>query len=227
MTAERAGDARATRPTPGTVVAAEIAMMDYPVQVDVLSPPRFERMQLLLRIVLSIALGWIGITAGWLVCLLYFALPLFAAIALSTVAGERYRRKLWRVLDWLLRLSGFMLMIVDRFPTDDEEDDDLRIAVRFTGKPTVGSALGRLVTSFPSGIVLVVLWFVSSILWVVGALVVLVAGWMPQPILGYQRAILRWQARLVAYHASLVAEYPPFTLDTGITDDHALATVRM
>ena len=201
-------------------------MMDYPVQVDVISPLRFERIQLLLRVALSIALGWIGITAGWLACLLYVALPLFAAIALSAVAGERYRQKLWRVLDWLLRFSGFMLMVADRFPTGDD-DDDIRIAVRFTGKPTVGSALGRLVTSLPSGIVLMVLWFVSSILWVVGAVVVLVAGWMPQPILGYQRAILRWQARLVAYHASLVAEYPPFALDTGITDDHSLATVRM
>jgi hypothetical protein len=202
-------------------------MMDYPVQVDVISPPRFERIQILLRIALSIALGWIGITAGWLVCVLYFALPVFAAIALSTVAGERYREKLWRVLDWLLRFSGFMLMVVDRFPTGDEEDNEIRVAVRFTGKPTVGSALLRLLTSLPSGIALMVLWFVSSILWVVGAIVVLVGGWMPQPILGYQRAILRWQARLVAYHASLVAEYPPFTLDTGITDDPTLATVRM
>ncbi|HEY5934860.1 MAG TPA: DUF4389 domain-containing protein [Kofleriaceae bacterium] len=202
-------------------------MRDYPVHVDVISPPRFERIQVLLRIVLAIALAGIGITGGWLVCLLYFALPIFAAVAVSAVGGDLYRTKLWRVLAWGLKFSGFMLMIVDRFPSGDDDDDNIAIDIQLTGKPTVASALGRLVMSLPSGVVLVVLWFVSSILWLVGAAVVLVAGWMPQPILGYQRAILRWQARLVAYHASLVAEYPPFSLDTGAVDDHPLTAVRV
>lgn len=202
-------------------------MVDYPVSVDVISPLRFERIQLLLRIVFAAVLGWIGITAGWLVCLLYFALPVIAAISLSAVVGDRYRTKLWRVLDWLLRLGAFMAMVVDRFPAGDDEDGDVRIDIRFTGKPTVASALGRLVMSLPSGFILMILWFVSSVLWVIGAFAVLFTTRMPQPILGYQRAILRWEARLVAYHASLVEEYPPFALDTGTSGEHTLATVRV
>lgn len=202
-------------------------MVDYPVSVDVVSPLRFERIQLLLRIVFAAVLGWIGITAGWLVALLYFALPVVAAISLSAAVGDRYRTKLWRVLDWLLRLGAFMAMVVDRFPAGDDDDGDVRIDIRFTGKPTVASALGRLVMSLPSGFILMILWFVSSVLWVIGAFAVLFVARMPQPILAFQRGILRWQARLVAYHASLVEEYPPFSLDTGISDEHPLATVRV
>jgi hypothetical protein len=57
--------------------------------------------------------------------------------------------------------------------------------------------------------------FVGGLLWVMGALVVIAGAPVPDWILGWQRGVLRWQARLVAYHASLVAEYPPFSFDTG------------
>jgi len=83
-----------------------------------------------------------------------------------------------------------------------------------SGTPTVGSALLRLVTSVPSGLVLIVLWFVSGLLWLYSAAVVLFDAPIPRSILGFQRAIVRWQTHLVAYHASLVDEYPPFELHT-------------
>lgn len=187
-----------------------------PVSVEVASPVRFDRIQLLLRMILSIGLAWIGITTGWLVCMLFVALPVIAAITITTNGSERYSEEIGpgvaRVLAWLLQLCAFMLLLVDRFPT--ENDGPVRITFRFTGKPTVGSALARLLTSIPSGLVLGVLWFVSGVLWVIAAFSVLVTETVPGAILGYQRGILRWNARLVAYHASLVEEYPPFALDT-------------
>jgi hypothetical protein len=193
-------------------------MPAHPVEVEVLSPPHFERLQLLLRIALAVMFGWIGITAGWLVCALFGALPLIAAIVVSTSSGERYlgevAPRLWRVLAWLLELSAFMLLLVDRFPTGPA-DDWVRITIRFTGKPTVGSALLRFITSIPSGFVLMLLWFVSGVLWVVSALLVIVGAPIPESILGFQRGVVRWNARLVAYHASVVEEYPPFSFDTG------------
>ena len=76
------------------------------------------------------------------------------------------------------------------------------------------TALSRLLTSIPSGIVLCFLWFVSGILWLFAAVAVLLGAAMPGSILAFQRGVLRWQARLVAYHASLVEEYPPFSFDT-------------
>ena len=41
--------------------------MSSPVHVEINSPPSFERVQVLLRILLTIALGWVGVTVGWLV----------------------------------------------------------------------------------------------------------------------------------------------------------------
>jgi hypothetical protein len=194
---------------------------DYPVHLEVSSPARFDRVQLALRIALAIVLAWLGITAGWLMCLLYATLPVVAAIGISSVGSERFASelapRLWRVLRWLLQLSAFMALLVDRFPTG--EDDAVQLDVRITGKPTIGSALSRLVTSLPSGFVLLLLWFVSGILWVIAALLVLLGGPMPPAILAFQRGALRWSARLVAYHASLVEEYPPFSFDTG--DGHS------
>jgi len=188
---------------------------EYPVQVEVTSPSRFDRVQVLLRIALSIILGWIGITAGWIICMMFGVLPLIAAIAISSVGAVRYHSEIatrvWRVLGWFLELWAYMALLVDRFPI---ERGDVRIDIRFTGVPTIGSALSRLITSIPSGIVLSVLWFVSGVVWLVAAVIVLLGGAMPASILAYQRGVLRWQARLVAYHASLVEEYPPFSIDT-------------
>lgn len=194
-------------------------MTSYPVRVDVSSPAMFERTQLALRVVLTIVLGWIGITAGWLVCLLYGALPVLAAIGISSQGSERYVQqdgpRLWRAIAWLLQLSAFMLLLTDRFPTGGSE---VRIELRATGKPSVGSALTRLVTSIPSALVLALMWCVSSVLWIVAALQILLHQRVSRSILGFQRAVLRWNARLVAYHASLVFEYPPFAVDDD--DEH-------
>lgn len=193
--------------------------MTYPVHVDISSPASFDRTQLALRMLLAIVLGWIGITVGWLVCLLYGALPVLAAIGISSRGGERYVTedgpRIWRVLAWLLEVSAFMLLLTDRFPTGQTS---ARIELRPTGHPSVGSALWRLVTSIPSALVLGVLWFVSGILWVVAAVQILIHERVSRSIVGFQRAVLRWNARLVAYHASLVYEYPPFVVDDD--DEH-------
>ena len=198
---------------------------DYPVQIDLHSPPHFERVQLLLRIGIAMLLGWVGLTAGWLVCLLFGALPLIAAVAISS-GRDAYLKEvappIWSVLDWLLRLSAYMLLLVDRFPTDEARS--VVTEIRYTGQPTVDTALARLITSIPSGLVLMLLWCVSSVVWIVAALAVLFGLSMPRSILAFQRGVLRWQARLVAYHASFVAEYPPWSFDTATPSGAALAT---
>jgi hypothetical protein len=210
----------------GMHVAGGRCMSDDPVQIEVTSPPYFARLQLLLRIVLAIVLGWFGVTAGWLACMLYLVLPVVAAIAISSSGSERYARdtgpRVWRVLAWLMQFSAYMALLVDRFPTGDGHP--VHVTVRVTSRMTAGAALFRLVTSIPSAFVLMVLAFVGSILWVFAALVVLFGAAMPEWILGYQRGILRWQTRLLAYHASLVDEYPPFTMDTGREDGELAAS---
>ena len=198
---------------------------DYPVQIDVTSPQHFDRVQLLLRIGVAILMGSLGVTAGWLACLLFGALPLIAAVAISSERDgylANVAPPIWSVLGWLLRFSAYMLLLVDRFPTDDART--VVSEIRYTGQPTVGSALARLITSIPSGVVLMLLWCVSSVLWVVAALAVLFGMSMPRSILAFQRGVLRWQARLIAYHASFVVEYPPWSFDTEPVSGEALAT---
>lgn len=193
--------------------------MNYPVQLEVSSPPRFERIQLLLRAVLALTLGWLGITSGWLVCLLFLTLPILVAIVVSTRGASYYLEaiapKLWRVLGWLLAFSAYMLLLVDRFPVD--EATGVRPELQVTARPTTSSAMLRLITSIPSAFVLGVLGIVSFVMLLVGAVAILVNREVPSSILGFQRGIVRWQARLLAYHASLVDEYPPFSFETTHT----------
>lgn len=191
-------------------------MSNYPVQITVMPPAHFDRIQLLLRLVIAVVLAWIGTTAGWLVCALYLALPVLAAVAISSLGSASYLAsfapRLWRVLAWLLQFSAFMALVTDRFPTGD--GGDIQINIRFTGRPTIGSSLARFLMSIPSGFVLGLLWIVSGVLWLIGAVIVLIGEPMPRSIFAFQCGVVRWQARLVAYHASLVEEYPPFSFES-------------
>jgi hypothetical protein len=190
-------------------------MTDFPVRVEIHPPARFDRVQLAIRVVLALVLGWLGITAGWVACALYLVLPLIVAIALSSHPADypaNLGPRLWRAVSWLLALSAYMMFLTDRPPL--REDPALQIELRITGKPTTGTALARLLTSIPSGFVLALLWLVSGVLWLVSAFTVVIGREVPAGILAFQGAVLRWEARLAAYHASLVDEYPPFMLDT-------------
>lgn len=199
--------------------------IESPVQIDPRSPERFDRVQILVRIVLAVVAGWLGLQGGWLAGFAFLTLPPIAAIEISTRGGERYHREvaptLWSALAWLLRFHAYMCLIVDRFPAGDATDVEIQLAC--SGRPTVGTALARFVTSLPSVAAVVVLGCVSTLLWPLAALFVLVQQRVPAPILAYQRGVLRWQARLLAYHASLVAEYPPWLLETGAPSPALLA----
>ncbi|MEP6860361.1 MAG: DUF4389 domain-containing protein [Deltaproteobacteria bacterium] len=183
------------------------------VELETKPPPRFEPGQLGLRVLLAGVLAWFGITLGSVAGLLYFVLPVIAAGAISSTGGAGYLQdvapQLRTVLVWFVRCEAYFLLLVDRFPTADETGA-VATELRFTGTPTLGSALVRIVTSLPSACVLAVLAIPCVPLWVVMAMFILAGAEMPPALLAYQRGVLRWQLRLFAYHASLVAEYPPW-----------------
>ncbi len=187
-------------------------MPAYPVQLEVSSPPVFDRMQLLVRLAIGIALGWLGVTLGWLWCFLFFALPIVAAIVVSTRGAGFYMQKaapkIWSGLTWLLAFSAYMLLLTDRVPIDDHR---VHSELRMTGRPTIGTTLARLLMSIPSAIALCFVGLVSCVLWVVALFTILVSRTVPASIIDFQTGYLRWQARLAAYHASFVEEYPPFS----------------
>jgi hypothetical protein len=120
---------------------------------------------------------------------------------------------MWRVVAVIVELAAYMMFIVDRVPSAGTHD--VEPTIRFTGTPTVRSALARIVMAVPSAFVFSLLGCFAWIAGAAAAAFVLVGVAIPEPLLAYQRGVLRWLARLLAYHTSLVAEYPPWTFETA------------
>ena len=195
---------------------------DYPVTFDVVRPERFERTQVVLRILLLIIISIVTGAVGWMFGLVYLLLPVLAAILVSNRGTERFiEEEGARVIGWLRWLVAFyayLLILTDRFPTE-RPGEIVRFDVRAGGSPTVGSALLRLVYSIPNAFVFLLLGIVSVAVWLIAAVMVLVRESYPEGLYNFQRGVLRWEARLLSYHASLVEEYPPFALDMEAAEE--------
>jgi hypothetical protein len=191
--------------------------MSYPVLFDVTPPARHDRLQILVRLLVSIILGIIGVSLGWLLLVAYFALPVVAAVAIGSHGVEHYFARtapaITRILRWLLSFEAYMAFLTDRFPTG--EDSLVEYRVTPAGAPTAADALWRLAASLPEALILAVLGWVAGIVWLISLVFVLVRAAVPDGLLGFQRGLLRWQARLFAYHAAMVDVAPPYALDTG------------
>jgi uncharacterized protein DUF4389 len=185
----------------------------YPVTFDVERPPVFRRAHVFLRIALLIVVGWIGHPLG----LLWFGLPVVAAILVAQKSGRGYldedASRVTVALGWILDVVAYVALLTDELPGSGRHP--VRFEVARSGEPTVGSALLRIVYAIPSVIVLAILIFVGSIVWVIAVFFVLVDQRYPESMWRFLRGLVRWEACLVAYLASLVDRYPPFTLETG------------
>jgi hypothetical protein len=196
--------------------------LSYPVTFDVARPDRYDRAHAVFRLLLLLLLSLVGSIVGWLFGVVYLGLPVAAAILVQQAGEGRYLEqegdRVARWLCWLVAAYAYLLFLVDRFPSERPEEL-VRFDVRRSGRPTVGSALLRLLLSLPSAVVLAVLTLISAVVWLVSFVSVLVYEGVPRSLYAYQRGIVRWQARLLGYHASLVEEYPPFSLDTGSREE--------
>ena len=182
------------------------------VSFEVERPAAFQRAHVFLRIALLIVLGWLGHPWG----LLWLGLPVAAAILVAQKGGQGYLGEdgptLVRVGNWILDVVAYLALLTDELPGRGEHP--VRFAVERSGSPTVGSALLRIVLAIPSLVVLAVLAFVGSIIWVIAAVLVLVTENYPEGLWRFLLGLVRWEAWLLAYLASLVDQYPPFTLET-------------
>jgi hypothetical protein len=189
----------------------------YPVTLDVVDrPERFRRAHVLLRGLVLIAVSLLAMFA-WLVALVYVAIPIVTAAFVSSDGREAFREhnapRLRRALHWIVSFDSYFTLLTDRMP-NASPDEVAKFEVEFTGQPTTGSALLRLVTSIPSGLVLLVLSAVATLTGIVAGASILLTERYPDGLYRFHLGVVRWFARLLAYHASLVDEYPPFTLDT-------------
>lgn len=190
----------------------------YPVTLTAPRPERFDRVQVLVRLLVLVALGMLHRTGSGLLGLVYFVLPVAAAIQISQKGGLRFlesdRRWITSVIQWVVALYGYLMFVTDRFPLESRHLP-LHVSAVPSGSPGAGRALLRIVTSIPHALVLGLLGIGAALVGFVIAVVVLLTERCPPALHAFQRDVLGWLARLLAYHASLIDEYPPFALTSG------------
>jgi hypothetical protein len=193
-------------------------MNPYPVTLESRYSPRFERVQVLYRVLWLAAIGLLHQTVGGLFVALYLILPVAVAIAISrnrgTGFGEGDRDALASVIDWTVSFYAYLLFVSDRFPSPAGENAT-RLVIGPSGTPRVGSALARLLMTLPHAIVLCVLGFCAGLVAFAMAVAVLVSETCPEALRTFQRDVVAWVGRVLAYHTSLVEAYPPFSLSSG------------
>jgi hypothetical protein len=186
-------------------------MATHPVQLQVEPFEQMERAHVIIRLSLLLAVATIGCSS--LYWLLYLAVPALVALQLSSKGAERYLAEdapaIVRVLRWLAAAYAYLWLLTDAFPIN-EEGGAVALEIESGGSPTTDSALLRLIYSVPALLVLAVLSIAAGLLWLMGALAILVRRRMPHAIGSFLALTLRYQFRLAAYHLSLVERYPSF-----------------
>jgi hypothetical protein len=185
-------------------------MSAHPVQLHVESAPHTERIHVVIRVLLLVAIGTLGLS--WLYGFLYLVLPALVALRILNGGSERYLAqdgpRVVRVLRWLASACAYFGLLTDVLPTANGSPVELALTSR--GTPTPTSALLRLVTSLPAVVVLALLSVAAGFVWAVAAVLTLIRRRMPGALADFLALVLRYQFRLVAYHLSLVDRYPSF-----------------
>jgi hypothetical protein len=194
----------------------------HPVQLCVERAPRLERIHVVIRLVLLVAIGLIGLSSVY--WMLYLGLPAVVAMLVLRRGGPAYLveegPRLVRVLRWLTGAHAYLWLLTDVLPAlDPGGQAPVDFEVELGGVPTGPSVLLRIVYSLPALLLAAVLSVAGSLLWLVGAGFVLVRERMPAPIADFLAMTLRYHARLIAYHLSLVERYP--NLEQDLEQDHA------
>ena len=184
-----------------------------PIVFEVERPPRFDRAHVFLRLAMLAVIGWVVQPVG----LLWLGLPVVAGLLVAQRGGRQYLEKdgptVARLLKWILDLVAYLALLTDRLP--GAAGHPVRFQVERKGSPTTGSALLRILYAIPSLIVLSILTWVGTFVWLIALVLVLVNGRYPAGMWRFLSGIVHWDARLLAYLASLVDDYPPFALKTG------------
>jgi hypothetical protein len=185
-------------------------MESHPVQLRIDSYTHPQRIHVLIRVALLCAIAAVGCSSVYWV--LYLALPALVALRIIQTSSERYLTedapRIVHVLRWLASAYAYLWLLTDVLPTSHGSPVDLEIAP--AGRPTPGSALLRIIYGLPALVLLLVLSMAVGLLWLVGAVVILVRQTMPVAIADFITFTVRFQLRLAAYHLSLVDRYPSF-----------------
>lgn len=192
-------------------------MAVYPAIFDINQPQKYDRMQVLIRILIVVILSLIPII-GAVTGLIWLGIPVLAAILISQKGAERYHAEagedMLKYQGYIIAAYAYLGLLTDKLP-NEPVNEILRFDVQPTGTPSVGQALLRIILVIPHAIALWLLGFVAFILIIVAGIMILINESYPEGIYSFLRGYMRWYVRVLAYLGSLVDEYPPFALDTG------------
>jgi len=195
-------------------------MPSHPVRLRVESPAHRGRVHVLIRIILLAAVCTVGGSSVY--WLLYLALPAMAALIISDKGAEAYLSEngpeIARVLRWLAAAYAYLLLLTDAFPTSSTSGP-VTLEIETGGSPTIATALSRLLTSLPALLLLAVLSLAASVIWLAGAVEILVRRRVSPTVADWLAMTLRYQLRLIAYHLSIVDRYP--SVEAPITTNFA------
>jgi hypothetical protein len=181
--------------------------MEFLPVLDVFPPSRQRRWTVLLRLILLIPqliVVWVlGIVAaiivffGWFGALFLGRLPGFALNYLG------------RYLAYELRVQGYGMLLVDRYPPFSFTAPDYPVQIGLQPGPLNRAAVFfRLLLVIPAAIVQGVVysgWIVCAfVIW----LIVLIRGSMPRSVFQAAAAVLRFTLRVEAYMYLLTSAYP-------------------
>lgn len=184
-------------------------MSAHPVQLLIERPARAARLHVGVRLALMLAIAAFGCSSFYWV--LYLALPAIAGLVIARKGAVRALAEngppTVRALRWLAAAYAYLWLLTDEPPASDQ-GGPVDLHVDFVGEPTPVSALLRLVYSLPALVLLFLLSVVAGVMWLVGAVWILVSERLPAPVADFLALTLRYQFRLLAYHLSLVDRYP-------------------
>jgi hypothetical protein len=197
-----------------TLIGPDLAdaepMSPHPVSLQVTRSLHRERIQVLIRMALLIALG--AIARSSICWIAYFVLPALAAILIQQKGGEGYLAqdgpRIRRVLHWLAGAYAYLWLLTDALPS--AEGGSVMLEIEPDGTPSAGAAVSRLIRSLPALVVGMVLSFAAAFVWIVAASCTLINEEVPASVADFLTATLRFQFRFFAYHLSLVERYPAF-----------------
>jgi hypothetical protein len=167
------------------------------------------RWTVLLRAILAIPLGVVvlGIAIAAFVCVV---IGWFAAVFTGRVPA--FTRNLVTILlRTSARLNAYVFLLTDVFPpfsTVDVPEYPARVAVPEATKMNRAAVLFRLVLVIPANVVVSVVEYGLLVFAFFMWIVVLITGWLPQPVHDAYRAFIRYQTRVVGYFYLLVPTYP-------------------
>jgi Domain of unknown function (DUF4389) len=195
---------------------APATRMTRPLTLSVARPPQMARIHVFIRLALLVALGIVGCSS--LYWLFYLGAPAVVALLVAQGDGTRYLSKeapsVTRALRWLAGAYAYLWLLTDT-PPSAKLDGTTHFELTPDCAPTAGSALLRIIYSLPALLLLAILSMVASVLWLVGAILILVRGQVPEGIRIFIEVTLRYQFWLVAYHLSLTTVYPSLARESA------------